>query len=267
MQILNDCVRDTSNIIASTSAAGFLASNLNIDKKSSTWKSTSNATQTISITWGSAVDVNAVSLIHHNFDENTIARVKYFDNASNPIPIYDSGNISTGVCFDPPSGFLTNSGNSFTYGGGNYLVNQSATYAVRKIEIQLMNDTPDHVYEIARIVAGNATSLNYGAESAAIEFIDDNESVRTEAGDTITNAASCHKKMSLSFGTLSISDRRNLINIFRKVGTRVPVLVMSRGYKNDGIDKSLMVYGRLSESSLDLIQRYYSSTAIKVDEY
>ncbi len=267
MQILNDRVRETANISVTSNVIAYPASNLRIDRKSSTWKSTSNASQTITITWATAIDVNAVALVHHNFDENTTVRVKYFDNASNTSPLYDSGNLSVGYCFEPPSGFSTNSGNSFAYGGGNYYVQQSQTYTAQKIEIQVTNNTPDNVYEIAKVVVGKIVSLDYGAESASIEFIDESETSRTEAGDTITNQLPCHKSMTLSFGALSVNDRNNLINIFRKVGTRIPILAMSRGYRNEGIDKSLMIYGRLTDSSLDLMQRYYSSTSIKVEEY
>lgn len=267
MQIVNDRVRDTANISVTSNVIAYPASNLSIDRKSSTWKSTSNASQTITVTWTNALDVNAVSLAHHNFDENTIVRVKYFDTAANTSPIYDSGNLLVGYSFEPPSGFSTNSGNSFPYGGGNYFVHQTNTFSAQKIEITVSGDTPDGYYEIARVVAGNVIRTEFDAESASVGIVDESEGVRTEGGDVLVNQAIVYRQMNLAFSALSIDDRNNLINLLRKVGSKYPVLVMERGYRENSIDKSLMLYGRLDALSLDLMQRYRSATSLKIEEY
>ncbi len=267
MQILNDQARLTSNIITTSNVIAYPASNLNLDRKSATWKSTSNALQTITITWANGIDINAVALVHHNFDENTTVRVKYFDTASNVTASYDSGNLSVGYCFEPPLGSSTNSGNSFAYGGGNYFVHQTNTFTAQKIEITVTNNTPDNVYEIARIVAGNVISIEYGADSVSAELIDESESMRTEGGDVLVNSAIVYKRLAYNLGYLSASNRADVLNLFRKIGTKYPVLWMSNGYREDTIDKSLMIYGRLDSSSLDLLSKYISSTQLKITEY
>lgn len=267
MQILNDRVRETANISTTSNIISYPAINLSIDRKSSTWKSTSNASQTITITWTDALEVNAVGLIHHNFDENTIFRVKYFGTASNVTASYDSGNIAIEYCFEPPMGFSTNSGKSFAYGGGNYFVHQTNTFSAQKIEITVHGGTPDGCYEIARIVAGNVISLEYGADSVSAELIDESERTRTESGDVLVNNAIIYKKLAYNLGYLSASNRADVLNIFRKIGTKYPVLWMSNGYRKDTIDKSLMIYGRLDSSSLDLLSKYISSTQLKITEY
>lgn len=267
MQILSDRIKETSNISVSSNVVAYPVSNLSIDKKSSTWKSNSNSSQTISITWDSPIDLNCVSLVHHNFHSNSVVKIKYYDLASNVNPIYDSGNISVGYCFSPPAGFSTNSGNSFPYCGGNHFVHQSDTFNVEKIEIIIDGDTPDGFYEIARVIAGNVITFDYGAESASISLTDESESIRTESGDVIVNNLPVYKNVNLSFGTLTVNDRNNLINIFRKIGSKYPALFFSNGFRDDSIDKSLMIYGRIDSTSIDLMQRYYSATSLKIDEY
>lgn len=267
MQILNDRVRDTSNISVTSNVIAYPASNLSIDRKSSTWKSTGNASQSITITWANALDINAVSLVHHNFDENTVVRVKYFDTAANTSPIYDSGNLSVGYCFEPPAGFSTNSGNSFAYGGGNYFAHQTNTFTAQKIEIQLANNTPDGYYEIARLLAGNVISLEYDADAVNVDLIDESESTRTEGGDVLVNNSIVYKKLSYNLSYMPINDRKNVLNIFKKIGSKYPVLVMSNGYRDATIDKSIMIYGRLESNSVDLMSKYISSTQLRITEY
>ena len=264
----NDQIKFSSNISVTSNVAGYPVTNIQVDKKSSTWRSVNANSQTFVVTWPSSAVVNFAGIAHHNFESNTIVRLKYYQTASNVAPIYDSGDVSVGTVFDPPNGFATNSGNSFAYGGGNYWAKQTPEHSVEKLEIDFSNGTPDGFYEVARIVCGDAKTLKYDPDIGLnTNFIDQSESVRTEAGDSIVNILPSHKEMNFNFGYLEKDDRQTLINLFRRVGSKYPAFISVNGYRDDSIDKSLMIYGRLNDNDLSLNQKYSSSTSIKVNEY
>jgi hypothetical protein len=158
-----DYFKDTANLTVTSNVVGYPLSNAQIDKKSSTWKSTGNTEQIITITWNNPIDNNFIGFCHHNFDENTIVRIRYYQTAANVNPIYDSGNVSIGYCYDPPNGF-TNNAQSYAYGGGNYWTKQTPEHSVQKIIINLSNNTPDNFYELSRIVLGKSISPRYDAD-------------------------------------------------------------------------------------------------------
>jgi hypothetical protein len=263
-----DQVKNTSNISVTSNVVGYPVENVQLDKKSSTWKSDSSNTQTLSITWQNNIDCNFIALAHHNFDSNTVVRLKYYSSAANVTPAYDSGNVSIGMCFDPPNGFATNSGNSFVYGGGNYFCRQTPQHSIQKLELSILNNTPDGVYEVARLLCGDAKSLKYHPDiGVATNYNDESETTRTESGDTLVNILPSHKALNFNYGYLEKDDRQTLINLFRRVGSTYPVFISMNGYREDAIDKSLMIYGRLNDNDLSLNQKYSSSTSIKVSEY
>lgn len=262
-----DRFKDTSNISVTSNVAGYPLSHAQIDKKSNTWKSTSNAEQVITITWANPIESNFVGICHHNFDQNTITRVRYYQTAANTNPIYDSGNASVGYCFDPPNGF-TNNSQSFAYGGGNYWTKQTPEKSIKKIVINLSNSTPDQFYELSRIVIGKTISPKFDADVGVnLEIIDESKNVRTEAGDTVTDIRPVYKELNFNLGYIVEEDRNNILNIMRQVGCRNPVFVSLEGGKSNSIDKSHMIYGRFDALALDLNSLYKSATSVKVIEY
>ncbi len=260
-------LRNTSNILSTSNVAGYPPSNLNIDKKSSSWRSTSKAYQTITVTWTSNINCNFVALCHNNFDSNTIVRIKYFTNPGDTSNVYDSQNIFVGNVFEPPIGFNTNSSNSFTFGGGNYFSNESPTHAIKKLTIDISNSTPDNFYEIARICTGEAVRTFDPESGVELSIIDDTEILRTESGDSIVDIRPVHKELSLNLGYVSATDRKTLINCFRQASSKYPVYVSLAANQNDSIDKSIQLFGHIDELSLSLNELYVSSSSLKIIEY
>ncbi len=266
MIVLNaDKIKTTSNISVTSNVVGYPVTNIQSDRKSYTWRSTDNATQTLSITWSTPIEVDTVAILNHNLTTNSNIQIKYYDTASNVTPSYDTGTSKIGNVLSAPYSY-SNNATSWAYGGGNNYLKRTKPYTIQKLVIAFQSYDVDS-FDVSRIVCGKSVNFTVDPESVNLIFNDQTKNIRTEAGDMITDIRPSFKELEFDMQVLDANERKNLVNIIRANGSRVPVLIDLAGNKDSDLDQTLNLYGYFDELSINLGTMYRSSTSIKINEY
>lgn len=246
--IANDVIK-SATLTASSTASGFSVNNLKSDIKSSTWRSTSVASQTITATWASSQVVNAVGIAFANFLVNSTVRVRLFTNTGDVSPVRDSGTQTIPFVYAPPSGFTANNLSSFAYGGGNYHFTTITQASIRKLEVIMVNPSgADSFIEVSRIVAGAAFTPEYGARyGASVGFHDTSMTEKTDAGNTVIDRRPVSKVVDFELPALSIDERATMQEIVRRNGRHTPVFISGLQSNTGGARQDFSIYGTFDD--------------------
>lgn len=247
--IANNRIDDAATLTATSIAAGFDVDNLQLDQKTKVWRSTGLATQTITITWIDPENISAVGFAFSNLTRGANVRTKLYTNVADGTPVFDTGDKSVDYAYGPPKGFNTIGLVSFSYGGGTYFSSLFETVQIKKMEILLDNPTnPDGYIEISKIITGKAFTPTLGARyGAAVGHDDRTESIRTDAGDLVTNRDTMNKVLPFTLGVLYPDDRRELFEMIRRNGVANPVfLSLYENSSNPHERISHVIYGNLN---------------------
>ena len=248
--IANNRIDDAATLAATSTAAGFDVDNLKLDEKTKVWRSTGLSTQTITITWTDPENISAVGIAFSNLTRGATVRSKLYTNVADGSPIFDTSDESVDYSYGPPKGFSTIGLAAFSYGGGTYFSSLFETVQIKKMEILVDNPAnPDGYIEISKIVIGKAFTPTIGARyGAAVGHDDRTQSVRTDAGNLVTNRDTMNKILPFTLGILYPDDRRELVEMIRRNGLANPVfLSLYENSVNPEERQSHIIYGVLNE--------------------
>lgn len=270
MHIIASDVIKSATLAATSTASGFLVDNLKNDKRSSTWRSTAIASQTITATWGSSQVVNAIGIAFANFLVDSTVQARLFTNTGDVSPVVDSGVQTISFVYPPPAGFDANNLASFAYGGGNYFFLPVTQSSIRKMEIVLTNPSgADAFIEMARIVAGEALEISSGMSFGSEVGIKELTRVdRTDAGNLIIDRRPVSKSISLDLSLMASSDRSAMQAIVRRNGAHTPVFISAyEAAANVPMKMDYQIYGNFMDlNGMVLDSAAYSSLRLKVEE-
>jgi len=245
------------------SATGFGLSNLLVDAKAKTWRSTNLLTPKIRATWPASQTLSGVGLAFTNLILGSTFRVYLFNDPSAGALLYDSGLININYGYENPAGFGSIRSSSFAYGGGIHAsVFAYAISGVRRMEIELTSaGNPDGFIEISRLIAGLAVETERDpGNGASLGFVDGTTSQRTSSGDLVTDRGTITRTMDLSLNLMGPADKANLNNLFRIVGKSQPIFVNLSPSNTLGEEQlSGQIYGKLDidiSNDVAFYQRY-----------
>ena len=120
LRIIKNNITDTATIAATSTASGFSVDNLKSDAKTSVWRSTDLAVQTLTLIWATAQVIDSVAMAFTNLISGSTVRIKLFAETGDAVPLLDTGELLVEYSYPPPAGFSTVGLASFPYGGGVY---------------------------------------------------------------------------------------------------------------------------------------------------
>lgn len=260
---------DTISMVVGSAASGFPLTNLKIDAKSKTWRSTNLLSPKIKVTWAAARSISGVALAFTNLIAGSTFRITLYNDPTAGTLLYDSGAISVNFNYDNPVGFSTIGSSAFAYGGGSHVSAFFDIVAnVKRMEIELTSaSNPDGFIEISRIIAGASWEPQDNADyGAATGFMDSTTGIRTSAGDLKTNRGTISRFMEFQMNAMSPADKSALNNLFRSIGKSQPLfisLIPKTPIAEEQI--SQQVYGKLDNDisiSFPFFNLYSSSIRI-----
>lgn len=264
LRILYSNVADDAVITATSTASGFLTTNMQSDIKGLVWRSTSLVSNTITLTWNSDQAIRCIVLPYTNL--TTTATVRFVCKNSSGTVIYDSG-TSTAVSYN-----LTGSRTGgYAYGEGSLVRHylSSTLTTVRSIEITVVDSSNIQSYiEISRIICGTYWSPTYNTEfGLSVEYKDQSQHSRAQAGNIITDIGPSYKILNFNLGYMNDSDRDTLVSLLRQNGLRKALWVSLFPSDSDPEKEYIYsVYGKLSQSSTithPMYSQYTSSITIE----
>lgn len=261
--------RDTLTLDAGVAVAAFPIANLATDKKSFTWRSGSLALHRIKATWAADQRINAVALCSTNLRLGDSLSIKLYSDSGGVTNIYNSGNITIDYQYDVPIGFASVSANSFAYGGAIHIFHLlPEKINVRRMDIELNASTnPVGFLEMSRIVCGKTWSPDRAAAlGARVGFDDATTSIRTSAGDLVTDRGALFRRCDFNLTAMSESDKAGWNNVFRTVGRSNPVFIsISNNLSNSINEESIAgtLYGKF-ENEIDLTTQIFKMYGAQV---
>lgn len=254
IRVIYNNAADRATLSASSTAGALVAANLLTDLKSVVWRGT-GTTESITATWTTAELVQGVILPFTNLSSASTIRIRFYTNAADSTPIYDSGTIP--AVPGPLLGLwgwgtLLLGANAYSYGGSSYARAWADTpYAVKKVVIDLVDSSnPSGYVEAGRLVIGNiwesSKNPDYGI---SVTPVDTSKHSRSGAGDLMTDLGTRHNRMALPMSNLSPDDRTSLWNILRVNGQSRPIFVsVFPGDEDSDLEQMHQLYGKLVTS-------------------
>lgn len=287
LRIIRNNVTDTATITATSTASGFAVNNLKADAKTSVWRSTSLAVQTLTLTWATAQVIDSVAMAFTNLVSGSTVRIKLFAETADSVPLLDTGKVVNEYAYPPPAGFSSIGLSSFPYGGGAYLSAFFTAQICKKITIEVDSSdlrgwitsfydwyfapsiltNPDGYVEISRLICGKSWRPEINcAYGLPIGTTDSSESARTDSGNLIIDRRTVHKTISLNMDFMTELDKRNLSELIRTVNKNKPVFLSV--FPGSGWDQEQagQIYGILDDVAIDLWGCRLYSSELKLTE-
>jgi hypothetical protein len=275
MRVISRNVADTAAITVTegSTASGFSADSMKTDYKSTFHRTGATVTTTTyTLTWTTDQSINAVALPCTNL--TAAATIQVVLRNSGGGTVVDSGAIS--ACANSPIAQLTAStptGNLFQLG---VLSKTSVWFAsqynnVRSLTIRLVDTgNPATFIDCARIVCGQYWQPTYNAGRTGLDITvaDSSTNSRTDGGDLVSDRGFVYDELSLNLALLADTDRDNLLQLTRTVGTNRNILVSvfptdynASTTRNSLTEQQYTVYGKRANSAFNyIIQGFGSST-------
>lgn len=276
LRIVYDNAADrASTLVASTTAGALAAANLQMNSKSTVWRST-GTTASLSLTWAGAnpEKVACVVLPFSSLSPTATMRVRLYSDTGGSTLLIDSGTHL--CCGSAPHGladpaFLPSGANGYSYGGGVYACAWVApTESVRKAVIDIVDtDNPLGYIEAARLVVGDYWSPTINASAGVtLTMVDTSAHARTDAGDLLTANGTRHKKLTFDLPAMAAADRSQIISIMRVNGMPRPIYCSIFPENGDlDLEQDFQVFGKLMQMpgiGTPIFSRY--ATALDVEE-
>ncbi len=227
LRVVYNNAANRGTVTASSTAGTLVASNLLTDSKADTWRATGTSA-TITIVFTTAEIVNTIVTPFANYTSGVTFRVKYYTNAADASPVYDSTAIA--ACAPVPLGVwdwgsVPLGVNAYSYGGASYGRLFTPTHTVKKIEL-IITDTgnPSGYIEASRLVVGSYWEPNNDAElSPQWVPIETSTHTRNDASDLVTDIGTLNKKLQITLPVMDASDRNAMMNVLRGNGMSRPI--------------------------------------------
>ena len=255
---------------ATSSFFGRGPDNLKLDNKTTTWRSTSLATQTITATWTDAQSIAGVGFAFSNLHVGSTVLIKLYINVADGSPVFQTDTLVVDFANPPPIGFVTTSQTSFPFGGGNYFANFFSEQSAKKMEVVLTSaGNPDGSIEISRLVAGKVIDITNGANfGATISWGDNIVTNRSDSGDLVSDTGPRFRQVEFDLGDLNPSDKAAVENMKRGVGMSVPIFVSAQDLSQVLAEKNMFqIYGIINNDvSIATVSYNKSATNFSVIE-
>jgi hypothetical protein len=264
LSIIYKNIADQATIVASTTASGFSATNLQNTQKTSVHRSTGN-TVAYTLTWDTAQSLNALALPATNLQDGATIRVQLFDSVDGVLPIADTGALQ--ACKGQAAQVYNTTGSisyvDFGFGGAtktSVWLNQ--TYQIKKALITLTNN---NTIDCARIICGQAwkseRQVNRGIE---LGFIDSSDITTTRSGNTYADRKPIQETMRFDLEYLSDADRSQLQKIMRSWGSNALLYVcVFPDNTNPELTQTYSIYGRSNQNAIQY--QYYGLYSSSLD--
>lgn len=252
-------------------AGGFPLTNLKLDSKQKTFRSTNLSSPKIKTTWAEGQTISGVALAFTNLIAGSTFRTTLYDDPTAGTLLYDSTAITISEGYDAPAGFSTIGSAAFAYGGGAHAsIFFGAVSGVKRMEIELTSaGNADGYVEIGRIIAGQAWQPEKSAEyGAQIGFADTTTGLRTSSGNLTTDRGTISRTMEFDMQYMSQADKAALNNIFRFSGKSQPVFInLIPSAPLTEADLSQQIYGKI-DTDLTVTLPFYGvyNSKIKIIE-
>lgn len=265
VRIIYDNVANSASITASTTATGFSVANLKNDQKSSVHRS-SSSNVTYTLTWTTAVQIQAVALPATNLVSGDQIRVQLYTETADATAVADSGTLAacTGKSQLLPDGTTIFNYVSFSRGTATKTsVWFSQTYTIKKMIITI---TSTNTVDCARIVCGKYwESIRQVSNGISLGVEDNSEITYTRGGDMYVDTKHIKDTMNFELSMINDTDRLALLNIMRKYGIATPVYVcVFPDNTNPEITQNYSIYGRLQPSSINYMIFNNYSTSLNI---
>lgn len=269
--IADNRVDSASSIVATSEASGHLVTETQNDFKVKTWRSTTLATQTITITWAAGQALGGLGLPFNNLILNSTVQVKLYTLSGDVVAVLDTGAITVTHAYDPPVGFSTIGSDSFAVGGGNYFSTFFTETTAQKVEIIITSSgNPDGYIELSRIVLGKEVTFAIGVDKGiTYGYSDSTKVVTTDAGDSLADRGVTTKSLKFSLSTMPAADKTIMHNLVRRVGNAIPVYISVFPSATDAEELiNSQIYGRFKGSfSSSLFLHGFYRTSIAIEEF
>lgn len=275
VRIIYDNAADRATITASSTAGVLVASNMQDDRKSVVWRSTSTSA-TITLVWPSVETITGVALPFCNLTVTSTIRLKGYTGTGPYTLVMDTGDVlaapnATLGIFNWGSTALGT--NTYAYGGGTYGRCWIPIYDIRsltKLEIIITDTSNTQGYiECSRVVAGNHWSPRYNVGyEIPVTLNDSSSTTRNDAADLISEIGPMYKSISLGLSSMVDMDRSKLMSIIRGNGKSKPIFV-SVFPNNIDTDKeqTYQIYGKIAQSgSINYINLIQYTSQIDIEE-
>lgn len=258
-------------LTAGSESGNMVAANLQLDSKTSVWRSASTTTDSITAIITSA-SVSCVSLPICNFTSTATMRVRIYTLNGDAVAALDTGNV---LCCEYTTidkidfnGALNS--NTFNYGGGTYATLHFAETTGEKVVIDIIDTANTNGYlEVSSIVIGNAwtpiINANYGAQWS---LGDTSKHSRTDSGDLRTEVGARYRSLLLSMSEMDSTDRAEFMNIMIRNGTSVNLFISLFPDSTDIQEKQMyQIYGKLTTlQGVTRVAYGVDQSAIKIQE-
>jgi hypothetical protein len=255
MRLLYDNTVDrATSIAASTTAGTLVASYMQNDRKGQAHRSTGTSV-TYDLTWTGGVTIGGIGLPATNLTSTATIRCRVYSDTAMTTLVEDSGVVTAcpglNLSLWDWTGALN--ANAFAYGGASKTALWLTTNrtGIKGLKIDLVDTSnPAGYIDCARIVAGPYWEpLRNPAYGLQLTLDDESRSERTHAGDQLTDRGTRSEKMSLELRLMPESDRSQLQQILRNVGTGRNFLLSLLPTLGNTAEQDHIIYGKRASST------------------
>lgn len=270
IKIIDNDYAPTASLSATSEASGYDIENSVVMRKSSTWRSTNLATQTITLIWGTGVPVSAIALAFNNLIAGSTYQFKLYTNSGDGSPVFSITATAVQFAYDIPANETSINSTSFQRGGGNYISEFFDEETVEKVEIVLTSaSNPDGFIEIGNVMAGSSVEIEGGADfGSAVSMVSTGETERHESTQLSFRKGAQYKALQINRELLGAAARQTLDTALKSFGHGFPFFISVMD--EDGTNEeriSYQIYGLVSnDNSFNMVLYNQVSTTIEISE-
>lgn len=231
--------------VSAAAEIGFEAENTQNTIRGKTWRTTSNAGQSITAVWPSAITLSHFSM-HRHLNHAGSFRWQLYDDAAATSEVHDSGVL-------PATSYTTIEPYSWSNGDDDPFLSRAPTWYwhapvanVRAAKLTF-SGTPGQAYwQTSRIWCGRYFELaRTAARGIQLGQFDNTDRERTQGGSLRTNAGESWRQMTFDLKAINEDEFATWVDIREYVGTSKDVVVSV--FPGDGTRKEAlyMMAGRL----------------------
>lgn len=253
LKIIYNNVTDKAAITASSTAGSLVPANMQNDRKSKVWRSTSTSGSIYCI-WSESQFINGVTIPFCNLTSAAVITVKIYTETVDSIPIYTSPPtlvapataLGSWIWGSQPLGV-----NAYSYGFNTYgRIWLPSIYVGKKMILEIEDSTnPAGYIEIGRLVSGTAWQPTYNTGfGIPITFEETSVHDRSESGDLVTTIGTRFKRLSFDLNWMNATDVAQFNDIVRLNGMTKPIYVSL--FPNDpdpDKEQTYQIYGKLTQ--------------------
>lgn len=247
LRILYNNLADSATVLPASTVAGFPVTNMQLDSKSSVYRTTTNAAE-FTLTWPTPQTLDSIVFPFCNLTTTATIRVRAYTTTASSTPVVDTGYIL--ACpfeqINPSSWKGTSGINTYSFGGGTtaraYL---NTPVSCAKLVISFI-DTNKTYLEFSRILVGKAWQPVHNTKfGISVDFTDQSQHFRTQSGNLVTDNKPNYKTLNFELEWLTPSDRTEFIKLVKMVGVKQGVFVSIFPNDSDVEKESLyQIYGK-----------------------